>query len=89
MARIKFVRYAKQLHPAGRPEPTTKEQAMTKAKNDVPDPEGGSQATKPRGGAAGEDRSKDMTAGQDDGPFGNEKEGKAGGEKNASGERKR
>jgi hypothetical protein len=62
---------------------------MTKLKNDLPDPEGGDQTPKARGGAAENDVSKDLTLDQAGGLFGDQKEGKAAGEEKTSGERKR
>jgi hypothetical protein len=69
------------MYPTSGSELTTKEKPMTKHKNDAPEPEGGNQAPKTRGGAAGEDRSKDLTPDQSGGLFGNQKEGKTTGEK--------
>ena len=77
------------MYPTSRSELTIKEKPMTKHKNDVPAPEGGNQATKTRGGAAGEDRSKDLSPDQSGGMFEDQTEGKAAGEKKASGEQKR
>lgn len=76
------------MSPTCRSELTTKEKPMTKYKNDVPAPEGGNQEPKARGGAAGEDRSKDLTPDQSAGPFGNQEEGKAAGREKTSGDRK-
>jgi hypothetical protein len=78
----------KQMYPTSRSELTTKEKTMTKDKNDVPNPEGGNQEPRARGGVPSEDRAKDLTDDQAGGPLGKQPEGNAAGEKKPSGERK-
>jgi len=83
------MRYRSKLSPTDRSELTIKEKMMTSNKSDASDSQGENQRPQPRGGAAGEDRSKDLYPEQSGGPFGGQKEGKAGTEKNSSGEQKR
>lgn len=62
---------------------------MASNKSDASNPQGGNQRPQARGGAAGEDRSKDLSSDQSSGPFGEQKEDKAGSGKKSSGKQKR